>query len=50
MYTRNVNLLSELVEDARTRYVDINQHRVTIHLADSVWSSMPHVLLLSFWG
>ncbi|KAJ6579316.1 hypothetical protein B0H10DRAFT_1835875 [Mycena sp. CBHHK59/15] len=50
MYTRNVNLLSELVEDARTRYMDINQHRVTIHLAHSprhygpasTWNTVKH--------
>ncbi|KAJ7930230.1 hypothetical protein B0H13DRAFT_1859065 [Mycena leptocephala] len=50
MYAQNLNSLSELVEEARNRYVDINQHRVTIHLADSprhygpasTWNTVKH--------
>ncbi|KAJ7171413.1 P-loop containing nucleoside triphosphate hydrolase protein [Mycena filopes] len=35
IYTLDMNVLSELVEEARTRYVEINRPNVIIHLADS---------------
>ncbi|KAJ6616879.1 P-loop containing nucleoside triphosphate hydrolase protein [Mycena sp. CBHHK59/15] len=34
-YAQDINLLWQLVEDARARYVSINQPHVIIHLADS---------------
>ncbi|KAF8163917.1 P-loop containing nucleoside triphosphate hydrolase protein [Mycena galopus ATCC 62051] len=48
IYTLDMKLLSELVEDARTRYVEINRPNVIIHLADSphhgpmAWTSAKH--------
>ncbi|KAJ7171437.1 P-loop containing nucleoside triphosphate hydrolase protein [Mycena filopes] len=37
IYTLNMNVLSELVEEARARYVEINRPNVIIHVADSHW-------------
>ncbi|KAJ6475868.1 P-loop containing nucleoside triphosphate hydrolase protein [Mycena vulgaris] len=49
MYTLDMNALSELVEDARTRYVEVNRPNVIIHLADSphfghglTWNNVKH--------
>ncbi|KAJ7702811.1 P-loop containing nucleoside triphosphate hydrolase protein [Mycena rosella] len=48
IYTLNMTTLSELVEDARTRYVDVNRPNVVIHIADSQnyglghWNSVKH--------
>ncbi|KAJ6534162.1 hypothetical protein B0H19DRAFT_1241383 [Mycena capillaripes] len=49
IYTLDMNLLSDLVEDARTRYVEVNRPNVVIHLADSphygpsmVWTNVKH--------
>ncbi|KAJ7191956.1 P-loop containing nucleoside triphosphate hydrolase protein, partial [Mycena pura] len=46
MYTLDMGLLSELVEDARQRYIEVNRPNVVIHLADApnfgptLWSSV----------
>ncbi|KAJ7191961.1 P-loop containing nucleoside triphosphate hydrolase protein [Mycena pura] len=46
MYTLDMGLLSELVEDARQRYIEVNRPNVVIHLADAPnfgptpWSSV----------
>ncbi|KAJ6522300.1 P-loop containing nucleoside triphosphate hydrolase protein [Mycena vulgaris] len=49
MYTLDMNALSELVEDARSRYVEVNRPNVIIHLADSphfghglTWNNVKH--------
>ncbi|KAJ7473190.1 P-loop containing nucleoside triphosphate hydrolase protein [Mycena latifolia] len=49
IYTLDMNLLSELVEDARKRYVEVNRPNVIIHLADSssfgpslTWNNVKH--------
>ncbi|KAJ7784913.1 P-loop containing nucleoside triphosphate hydrolase protein [Mycena maculata] len=49
IYTLDMNLLSELVEDARSRYVEVNRPNVVIHLADSphygpamTWNNVKH--------
>jgi chaperone BCS1 len=36
IYTLDMKQLSALVEDARSRYVEVNKPNVVIHLADSV--------------
>ncbi|KAJ6497944.1 hypothetical protein DFH09DRAFT_1204485 [Mycena vulgaris] len=49
MYTLDMNALSELVEDARSRYAEVNRPNVIIHLADSphfghglTWNNVKH--------
>ncbi|KAJ7662552.1 P-loop containing nucleoside triphosphate hydrolase protein [Mycena polygramma] len=49
IYTLDMSLLSAMVEDARTRYVEVNRPNVVIHLADSphyspsiVWTNVKH--------
>ncbi|KAJ7121416.1 hypothetical protein C8R44DRAFT_853057 [Mycena epipterygia] len=49
IYTLDMNLLSQLVEDARARYVEVNRPNVVIHLADSphygsgmTWNHVKH--------
>ncbi|KAJ6596571.1 P-loop containing nucleoside triphosphate hydrolase protein [Mycena sp. CBHHK59/15] len=49
IYTLDMNVLSELVEEAHGRYVEINRPNVVIHLADSLhfgagmtWNNVKH--------
>ncbi|KAJ7128794.1 P-loop containing nucleoside triphosphate hydrolase protein [Mycena crocata] len=49
IYTLDMNQLSDLVEDARKRYVEVNRPNVIIHLADSphygpgmTWNNVKH--------
>ncbi|KAJ6454366.1 P-loop containing nucleoside triphosphate hydrolase protein [Mycena sanguinolenta] len=49
MYTLDMNVLSELVEEARKRYVDVNRPNVVIHLIDTrrfntlqPWNTVKH--------
>ncbi|KAJ7602823.1 P-loop containing nucleoside triphosphate hydrolase protein [Roridomyces roridus] len=51
VYTLDMNVLSDLVEDARLRYLDINRPNVVIHLADpqhhfgpggATWTTVKH--------
>ncbi|KAJ7033568.1 P-loop containing nucleoside triphosphate hydrolase protein [Mycena alexandri] len=49
IYTLDMNVLSELVEAARLRYVEVNRPHVTIHLTDTrrfnpqqMWTSIKH--------
>ncbi|KAF7368375.1 hypothetical protein MVEN_00159200 [Mycena venus] len=49
IYTLDMKLISALVEDARSRYVEVNRPNVVIHLADSphygpslVWTNVKH--------
>ncbi|KAJ7500674.1 P-loop containing nucleoside triphosphate hydrolase protein [Mycena galericulata] len=49
IYTLDMNLLSDLVEEARKRYVEVNRPNVIIHLADSphfgpamTWNNVKH--------
>ncbi|KAJ7779739.1 P-loop containing nucleoside triphosphate hydrolase protein [Mycena metata] len=49
IYTLDMNLLSELVEEARGRYIELNRPNVIIHLADSphygpgmIWTNTKH--------
>jgi hypothetical protein len=45
IYTLDMNILSGLVEEARTRYVEVNRPHVLIHLIDTV-SSFVIVILI----
>ncbi|KAJ6454711.1 P-loop containing nucleoside triphosphate hydrolase protein [Mycena vitilis] len=49
IYTQDMSLLSAMIEDARTRYVEVNRPNVIIHLADSphyspsiIWTNVKH--------
>ncbi|KAJ6462245.1 P-loop containing nucleoside triphosphate hydrolase protein [Mycena vitilis] len=49
IYTQDMSLLSAMIEDARTRYVEVNRPNVVIHLADSphyspsiIWTNVKH--------
>ncbi|KAJ6622299.1 BCS1 N terminal-domain-containing protein [Mycena sp. CBHHK59/15] len=49
IYTLDMNVLSELVEEARARYVEINRPNVVIHLVDTphfgpsmTWNNVKH--------
>ncbi|KAJ7151896.1 P-loop containing nucleoside triphosphate hydrolase protein [Mycena crocata] len=49
IYTLDMNVLSDLVEEARLRYLDVNRPNVIIHLADSnhfgpaqTWTTVKH--------
>nr|GAT46142.1 predicted protein [Mycena chlorophos] len=49
MYTLDMSLMSDLVEDAHARYVEVNKPNVVIHIADSPqygpglpWTSVKH--------
>ncbi|KAJ6565227.1 P-loop containing nucleoside triphosphate hydrolase protein [Mycena vulgaris] len=41
IYTLDMDVLSRLVEEARTRYAEVNRPHVVIHLTDSVSSLQP---------
>jgi hypothetical protein len=47
IYTLNLDVLSQLVEEARLRYVEVNRPHVVIHLTDPVRPSsiFPHSLI-----